>query len=53
MWHEPGSGGGIVIFIEVAQAGMTRLGWDTGCETQDTFECGMSAACRSRLEGCF
>lgn len=49
MWQEPGSGGGIVILVEVVQAGVSRLGWGTGCGTQDTYECSMSAACRSRL----
>lgn len=49
VWQEPRSGGSIVILVEVVQAGVTRLGWGTGCGTQDTYECGMSAACRSRL----
>lgn len=50
MWREPGSGEDITILVEVVQAGVTRLGWGTGCGTQDMFECGMSAASG---QGCF
>lgn len=42
MWQEPGSED-IMILVEVVQAEVTKLGWGSGCRTQDTYECGMSA----------